>query len=91
MNIANFQLVLNHIKAHPETWDQREWHCDTTHCFAGHAQILAGKPIDDLAHHDAMEFLDLTIEQAHYLFYKAKRIEDFERFLADAISYTEKA
>ena len=43
MNVENFKRVLGHIKAHPETWNQGEWHCGTAHCFAGHAQIMSGK------------------------------------------------
>lgn len=34
--------TLDHIEAHPETWNQREWWCDTGGCFAGWAVHLAG-------------------------------------------------
>lgn len=41
----NFDLlytVLHHIKAHPETHDQRTWRCRTGMCFAGWAVPLSG-------------------------------------------------
>lgn len=79
MNLHNFNLVLNQIKEHPETWYQKFWHsvkrkgsgeddradapkgsCGTAHCFAGHAQLLAGKKRnDDTAQLDACIFLGL--------------------------------
>jgi len=35
--------VLQQITEHPETWVQAEWHCDTGHCCAGWAVVLAGE------------------------------------------------
>lgn len=35
-----FERVLSAIKANPENWYQRQWHCGTSHCFAGFAEIL---------------------------------------------------
>lgn len=32
--------TLEWIKRHPEHWDQNYWHCGTTHCFAGVAEML---------------------------------------------------
>jgi hypothetical protein len=34
--------VLDHIDAHPETWDQSVWDCGTVACFAGWAVRLSG-------------------------------------------------
>lgn len=34
--------TLAFIKANPETWDQGDWVCGTTMCFAGHACVLNG-------------------------------------------------
>lgn len=38
--------VLDHIRRHPETWDQGSWvstqDCGTAYCFAGHALVLSG-------------------------------------------------
>lgn len=38
---ARLDLVLGTIEANPQHWDQRNWHCGTSHCFAGTAQLLA--------------------------------------------------
>jgi hypothetical protein len=35
--------VLRRIKANLEYWHQAEWHCGTTHCFAGFAEISAAR------------------------------------------------
>jgi hypothetical protein len=34
-------MVLNHIENNPTHWNQRKWHCGTSHCFAGFAQLFA--------------------------------------------------
>ena len=34
--------TLDHIKAHPETWNQGEWRCRTGMCYAGWLVTLAG-------------------------------------------------
>lgn len=34
--------VLDHIDAHPESWDQETWYCETSACFAGWAALLSG-------------------------------------------------
>jgi hypothetical protein len=34
--------TLDQIEAHPETWKQHVWRCDTGMCFAGWAAELAG-------------------------------------------------
>jgi hypothetical protein len=65
------KTAVNQILAHPETWDQSNWHspCGTKHCIAGWCQILAGKPAnDDTAKEDAMEALGLNEEEANTLF-----------------------
>lgn len=35
--------VLDHIDAHPETWQQSEWWCGTGGCFAGWTATLSGE------------------------------------------------
>jgi hypothetical protein len=83
MNIKNCKKVLNHIKKHPETWDQGLYHCTTRCCFAGHAQIFSGNKFSN-SHAvliDAMCYLDITIEEANYLFSPKRTIEDFDNFL----------
>lgn len=117
MNVENYKLVLNHIKKNKKMWDQTEWHCaskdspcGTVHCFAGHAELLAGHKLPKrfltllvkeessvyrLTEEEwdflneirgrtldrAMEFLDLTREEADYLFNGERTLQDFTRVL----------
>lgn len=43
-NGERLQQVMDQINQHPETWNQNYWHCDSSHCFMGWAQILSGNP-----------------------------------------------
>ena len=71
MNLENFKRVLDHIEAYPETWCQNDWHCNTKHCIAGHAQIMAGKrPNPATAYDDAKEFFDIDVDEADWLFFR---------------------
>lgn len=38
---ARLDLVLKTIEENPQHWDQNNWHCGTSHCFAGFAQLLS--------------------------------------------------
>jgi len=42
--------VLDHIDAHPESWDQKRWWCGTSGCFAGWTVELSGEKIDGRNH-----------------------------------------
>lgn len=46
LNVPLAYSVLDHIDAHPESWDQADWgrknDCGTRACFAGWAVLLAG-------------------------------------------------
>jgi hypothetical protein len=82
MNKKNFKAVLDKIQADPSCWNQSSWHCGTSHCFAGHAQILAGKEADDTyVRQHARIFLELNIRQANFIFDSKRTIEDFKEFL----------
>ena len=82
MNIKNFKLVLNKIIDCPESWNQKEWHCDSSHCFFGWAQILAGKRENNkTVQSDARSFLGLNKQEAEYISHIDRKIEDFENFL----------
>lgn len=41
-NVQLLQKTLDHIRSHPEEWEQRFWRCGAGMCFAGHAAILGG-------------------------------------------------
>ncbi|MGL5937068.1 MAG: hypothetical protein ACRCZI_15765 [Cetobacterium sp.] len=79
MNQAHYKKVLAQIEAHPETWNQKMWHCGTTHCFAGWAQVLSGKQAnEDTARRDARVYLDLSIYEADYLFDPCRSLDDLK-------------
>lgn len=85
MNLANWRRVIDQINAHPESWDQSVWHCGTKHCFAGWAQILAGKPeIKDLVIDQAMSFLGISYPDANYYFSSERTLQDLEWPLSEA-------
>ena len=58
--------VLDHIDAHPESWDQNVWGCGTAACFAGWAVRLSGGVIAGERNSDA-EVVDTTDDSAHPL------------------------
>ena len=47
--------VLDHIDAHPETWDQAVWSCGAIACFAGWAVRLSGGRIEYPQPHENFE------------------------------------
>ncbi|WIM97806.1 hypothetical protein ACTOB_001360 [Actinoplanes oblitus] len=65
-NAALAYRVLDHIDAHPETWNQRKWDCGTTACFAGHAVRLSGGIIQGFGNSDA-EVAEVTDDSARWM------------------------
>lgn len=87
MNIENFKLVLEKIKSSPCQWDQSAWHssCGTKHCIAGWAQILGGAEANsETARMDARIFLDLTMNEANFIFSSSRQMSDFDRIVSVA-------
>jgi hypothetical protein len=41
MNLKLLRKIVKHIKANPDTWRQSAWHCGTSHCVAGFAELDA--------------------------------------------------
>lgn len=81
-NKENYKLVLDKIISDPEHWNQRSYHCGTSHCFAGWAQIISGKAINiKTTRQDARIFLGLTKSEADFLFSSHRNLEDFKYFL----------
>jgi len=77
-----FIEIIEHIKAHPESWDQADWHstCGTKHCIAGWTQIKAGKEPNWLeAASDASDYLGLTEYESQYLFASCRNMHDFDQ------------
>lgn len=86
MNIENYKKVLEQIETHPEAWDQTHWHCNTVHCFAGHAQILSGHEANTcFVRRDARIWLDINLYESDYLFDADRTIEDFKDVLKNGI------
>lgn len=79
------QAILDIVRLHPENHDQRDWvvenrvqangMCNTTLCVAGWAQWLHEGNVCDAesgtrdVEHAAAEYLDISFEDADYLFY----------------------
>jgi hypothetical protein len=57
--------TLDYIIANPEQWEQKEWICGTSMCFAGHAAVLAGwKPERETGWASKQDHSPLTIGTA---------------------------
>lgn len=90
INKELLQLTLDTIKANPEHWDQRKWHCGTTHCFAGFTYLLymdlplttneydLGVDVLCQTRSTVKNLLGLTLDQADRLFASDNSLEDLE-------------
>ena len=58
IDIPLLRKTLEHIKAHPEEWDQSSWRCDTGMCFAGWAVTLVGREWATPKDHPAASFVE---------------------------------
>lgn len=86
MNVLRFQLVIDQITQHPETWDQEVWHCGSTHCVAGWAQVMSGNAEDELtASEDARTYLELARHEAQYVFSPERTLEELNDFLVHGL------
>jgi hypothetical protein len=43
LNKELLKSTLKLIKENPEHWNQEEWHCGTSHCFAGLVELQVKK------------------------------------------------
>lgn len=82
-NAALAYKTLDHIKAHPEEWDQTMWHCKTTHCFGGLVEIfVTGEDMDRESTWDvAAEALGITVVEAAMLFDSENTLMDLEKII----------
>lgn len=39
MNPQRYNQVLAKVEANPKHWNQRVWHCGSSHCFAGFGEL----------------------------------------------------
>ena len=87
MNKKHYKKVLDLIISNPESWDQTKWHCETSHCFAGHAQNLWRNQIchgyigTEIVRQEARLYVGLTKFEADYLFSVYRTFKDFQEFL----------
>lgn len=95
MNKRRFIRVLEAIEANPEHWNQNHWHCGTSHCFAGFAELqkfglkssLSEDEVRGILVHRALfstfltaqYYLGLDSDQASWLFSSARTLDDFRR------------
>ena len=81
MNLENFNKVLAQIEANPSCWNQEDWHCGSSHCFGGWAQILSGKEANlETVRGDAREYLNISAVDANWLFRGTRTLEEIKSF-----------
>ncbi len=81
------RAAINQILDHPESWDQRHWHCGTTHCFAGWCQVLAGKRANnDSCQSEVNELLGLNSADSHWAFSPYRTIGELHGFVKALIA-----
>jgi hypothetical protein len=77
------RMVMAHIEAHPEQWDQVDYHCGTSHCFVGWGEILAGRGLLRMGEHTsfAMKWFGLSNSQTTVLAYGFNTLADLHRIV----------
>ena len=84
MNKTNYQKVLDQIESNLACWNQSQWHCGTSHCFFGWAQILSGEPANDArVIRDARIYLNVSRATASYLSNADRTLLELKKFLID--------
>ena len=84
MNKENIQKVIDVIEDNPHSWNQDFWHCKTTHCFSGHAQIISGKQANkETVRTDARIFLDMDIITFNWVSKVGRTLDDFKSLLTN--------
>jgi hypothetical protein len=82
INYAALQRIFDRIDANPDFWHQEKWHCDTSHCLGGLAQLDAG--LDEhasLARQQARVHLGFTRAEADYYFAPERTLEELKAAL----------
>jgi hypothetical protein len=74
---TRLETILSRIEADPSVWNQDSWHCGTSHCIAGHAQIDAGLSPDNVtAAVDGAQWLGLSPAVANWAFSQDRTLEE---------------
>ena len=88
-NVKLAVQVISHILDHPETWSQQVWHCGTTHCFAGHVQIMGGCPENgETCLEDMIDLLGCSEEDASWLVYTGRTLGELCAYVASYVDGT---
>ena len=75
------RAVVNKILECPEQWDQGDYHCGSTHCVGGWAQILGGRRENgSTAWNDAIELLKISEVDLDWLFYSKRTLHEIYRY-----------
>jgi len=88
LNKQLLAAVVNQIITYPETHNQNEYHCGTSHCVAGWTQVLGHGPMLEYPANvwdDAADQLGLSPEEAHYLFLSGLTIPEIHRRASELI------
>ena len=103
VNVELLQKTLDTIKANPKHWNQRYWHCGTSHCLAGFAELLANNLSVETSEEQvralklselrcstreyAEELLGISDEDSDVLFYEHNTLKQLERMVAHLIEH----
>ena len=86
-NAERLQRVLTYIEEHPDQWNQAHWHCGSSHCFCGTAQILAGHaPGSGRIFDQVCKWLGLSDSEFDVLAATGNTLEDLRRHVGDLIA-----
>lgn len=87
MNVSNYIQVLNHIKAHPELWDQGLYSGGKgRHDFIGWAAVFSGESfVDEAIWKVGAKWLGITAGEEDVLCIPHNTIEFFDQYLADYV------
>lgn len=75
------RAAINQILENPESWDQTEFHCGTSHCFGGWCQILSGNAKSRNVLGELPELLGITQAEASWVCYGDRLITEIHGFV----------
>lgn len=80
---ALLAAAVNHIIQHPETWDQYYWHCGSTHCIAGHCEILGTGGQTPNPGPAVAAMIGISRRDANWLFDGSRTLVEIHRFAGE--------
>jgi hypothetical protein len=94
---TRLKRVMKTIKENPKHWNQNDWHCGTSHCFAGFAVLdkykqspkCSAKTINSITtvhtEDEAIDYLKLDTNDAIFLFSPGNTLEELERIVSNLV------